>query len=497
MTETFPISYELPEVQVRLAEGKILYSDQPMNSPKRACEVMTKVLSEMDREYLCVVNLDSQLRPINYNVVSIGGLDSALAPMSNVYKTAILSNASAIILLHNHPSGSLQPSAEDIRLTQKVEMASKIMDIRLLDHIIVAGGTGKQFSFQENGLLGSMHDLEHLREKSEKYHADYKSRMQDITEQLKSGIEELQSSEKYKHYLTVMGRFHRYSANNCLLIAMQNPEATRVAGYSAWKKEFQRHVKRGEKGIKIIAPASYSVPKKRVKCDPETGKPVLDRNGNAETEVVNVMVENYKVTTVFDVTQTEGKELPELVHELQRNVSGYKKFLDAIQAISPVPVEFSNMPGSKANGYYDQWEKKIVIRFGMSEAQTVKTAVHELGHAILHDKDSGSQKECQLDRMTKEVQAESVAYTVCQHYGIDTSEYSFGYVSGWCKDHNLSDLKTSLSVIQKTAAEIIDRIDGKIKENQKVEDLVQETAEKLSLENCFKPERNVERKRCR
>ena len=351
MTETFPISYELPEVQVRLAEGKILYSDQPMNSPKRACEVMTKVLSEMDREYLCVVNLDSQLRPINYNVVSIGGLDSALAPMSNVYKTAILSNASAIILLHNHPSGSLQPSAEDIRLTQKVEMASKIMDIRLLDHIIVAGGTGKQFSFQENGLLGSTHDLEHLREKSEKYHADYKSRMQDITEQLKSGIEELQSSEKYKHYLTVMGRFHRYSANNCLLIAMQNPEATRVAGYSAWKKEFQRHVKRGEKGIKIIAPAPYSVPKKRVKCDPETGKPVLDRNGNAGTEVVNVMVENYKVTTVFDVTQTEGKELPELVHELQRNVSGYKKFLDAIQAISPVPVEFSNMPGSKANCY--------------------------------------------------------------------------------------------------------------------------------------------------
>ena len=147
MTETFPINYELPEVQVRLAEGKSLYSDQPMSSPKRATEIMSKMLSEMDREYLCVVNLDSQLRPINYNVVSIGGLDSALAPMSNVYKTAILSNTSAIILLHNHPSGSLQPSAEDIRMTQKVEMASKIMDIRLLDHIIVAGGTGTQFSF--------------------------------------------------------------------------------------------------------------------------------------------------------------------------------------------------------------------------------------------------------------------------------------------------------------------------------------------------------------
>lgn len=497
MTETFPISYELPEVQVRLAEGKSLYSDQPMSSPKRATEIMAKMLSEMDREYLCVVNLDSQLRPINYNVVSIGGLDSALAPMSNVYKTAILSNASAIILLHNHPSGSLQPSAEDIRMTQKVEMASKTMDIRLLDHIIVAGGTGAQFSFQENRLLESRHDRDRLQENAVKYNANYKNRMQEITEQLKSGIEELQSSEKYKHYLAVMGRFHRYSANNCLLIAMQNPEATRVAGYSVWEKEFQRHVKRGEKGIKIIAQVPYSVPKKRVKCDPETGKPILDRNGNAETEIVNVMVENYKVTTVFDVTQTEGKELPEIVHELQTDVSGYKKFLDAIQAISPVPVEFSNMPESKAKGYYNQLEKKIVIRSGMSEAQTVKTAVHELGHALLHDKDNGSQKERQLDRMTKEVQAESVAYTVCQHYGIDTSEYSFGYVAGWCKDQNLSDLKISLSVIQKTAAEIIDRIDGKIKEYQNVEDLVHETAEKLSMENCLKPEKNVERKRCR
>ena len=181
---------------------------------------------------------------------------------------------------------------------------------------------------------------------------------------METGIRELQSSEAYRHYLDVMGRFYHYSASNCLLIAMQRPDATRVAGYNAWDKQFQRHVKRGEKGIKIIAPASYTVPKQRVKCDPETGKPVLDQNGKPETEIVNVLVENYKITTVFDISQTEGKKLPEVVHELRANVKNYQKLLSAIEKVSPVPIEFSEISGSSAKGYYDQMEKKIMIRSG-------------------------------------------------------------------------------------------------------------------------------------
>ena len=278
---------------------------------------------------------------------------------------------------------------------------------------------------------------------------------------------------------------------------MQRPDATRVAGYSAWDKQFQRHVKRGEKGIKIIAPAPYTVPKQRVKYDSETGKPVLEQNGKPETEIVNVMVENYKITTVFDVSQTEGKELPEVVHELKADVENYKKLLSAIEKISPVPIEFSEISGSAAKGYYDQVEKKIVIRSGMGEAQSLKTAIHELSHAILHDRDTEDRTSGLVDRATKEVEAESVAYTVCQHFGIDTSDYSFGYVAGWSRDRELSDFKASLNMIQKTAGKLIDEIQQKLREREPLENLVQKTAEKLSVEVCFSKEQENVHRRCR
>ena len=496
--EKTSIRYKFPEVYIQLAERTVLYSEEPVNTPRKASEMMAGMLSTMDREYLCVVNLNARLQPINFNIVSIGSLDSAPAPVSNIFKSAILSNASGIILLHNHPSGDPKPSKEDIWITRKVEEASKIMDVRLLDHVIIGGRSGAMYSFQENGLiLENMQTAEKLGEKMEQYQSDSKKRMQEITEKLENGIRELQSSEAYRHYLDVMGRFHHYSASNCLLIAMQRPDATRVAGYSAWDKQFQRHVKRGEKGIKIIAPAPYTVLKQRVKYDSETGKPVLDQNGKPETEIVNVMVENYKITTVFDVSQTEGKELPEVVHELKADVENYKKFLSAIEKISPVPIEFSEISGSSAKGYYDQIEKKIVIRSGMGEAQSLKTAVHELSHAILHDRDTGDRKNQLVDRATKEVEAESVAYIICQHFGIDTSDYSFGYVAGWSRDSELSDFKASLNLIQKTAGGLIDEIQKKLREREPLEDLVQRTAEKLSAETCFsKAQENVHR-RCR
>lgn len=478
--------YPFPEVYVRLSERSVLYSDQPVNTPKKATEVMAKVLAGMDREYLCVVNLDTQLHPINYNVVSIGGLNTAPASMSNIYKSAILANASALIVLHNHPSGVLEPSREDIEVTRKIEEASKLMDIRLLDHVIVAGRTGAMYSFQEHGLMmGGPSNTELLGEKSDSYNYEKKKQLQEITEKLESGIRELQSSEAYRHYLDVMGRFHHYSMSNCILIAMQNPEARLVAGYAAWEKKFGRHVKRGEKGIKIIAPAPYSVSKQRTKTDPLTGKILLNQNGKPQKEMVDVMVPNFKVTTVFDVKQTEGKELPHLVHELKADVNNYQQIMSAIRKISPVPIEFSDMPGSTAKGYYDQVEKKIVIRDGMSGVQTIKTAAHELSHALLHDKDTGSQKDQMLDRRVKEVEAESVAYVVCQHFGIDTSDYSFAYVESWSRDQELSDLKASLNVIQKTAGKIIDGIEEKCKEHDRsqVETMVQKLAEQLSLDS--------------
>lgn len=499
MQEKPTLTYPFPEVYVQLAERSVLYTDEPCNSPERAKNVMAKVLSRMDREYLCVVNLDTQLHPINYNVVSIGGLNTAPVQMSNIFKSAILANASSIILLHNHPSGSAEPSRDDIQVTRRVEEASKLMDIRLLDHVIVSGRTGNMYSFQEHGLvMGNDQNADALGEKTETYHAE-KDRLQEITEKLKNGIQELQSSEALQHYLNVMGRFHHYSASNCLLIAMQNPDASRVAGYAAWEKNFQRHVKRGEKGIKIIAPAPYNVARQRNKCDPVTGKPVLDQNGKPVTEIENVMVNNFKVTTVFDINQTEGKPLPEIVHELKADVENYPEFMQAIQKVSPVSIEFSDMSRSRANGYYDQLEKKIVIRKGMSEAQTLKTAVHELSHAFLHDRDTGSRKDETLDRKTKEVEAESIAYVVCQHFGIDTSDYSFGYVAGWSRDRELSDLKSSLNVIQKTAGKIIDGIQERYMAHDldQVKDLVQKTAEKLAFTPGSSKEQERPHRRCR
>ena len=497
MPENMTNTYAFPEVCVQLAERVVLYSNEPVDTPKKACDLMSDVLSKCDREHVCVVNLNAQNVPINYHIVSIGGLSSALAPMNNIFKAAILSNASSLVLLHNHPSGSLEPSREDLSMTRNVEEAAKLMDIRLLDHIIVAGGTGKCYSFLDHGLIADgMSKTSVFGESNTSYRPDRNNQMQELTKKLEDGIRELQSSDKYKHYLNVMGRFHHYSVNNCLLIAMQRPDAVQVAGYAAWEKNFQRHVKRGEKGIRIIAPAPYTVPKERVKCDPVTRKPILDKHGNAETEIVDVLVENYKAATVFDVSQTEGKELPEITYELNSNVGNYEELISAIRKISPVPIEFLDMPSSACKGYYNQFDKNIVVRLGMGESQTIKTMLHELSHAMLHDKDIGSQKEQPSDRRTKEVEAESVAYVVCQHYGIDTSDYSFGYVSGWCANSELSELKESLNIIQKTAANIIDGIQDQLREQEQKKSETLDQCSSIS-HDAAAPPTNEQHIRCR
>ena len=298
-------------------------------------------------------------------------------------------------------------------------------------------------------------------------------KLKEITDRLEQGITELFESERYKEYLRVMSKFHNYSFNNTLLIAMQKPDASLVAGFSSWKNNFGRNVMKGEKGIKIIAPSPFTVKQEVEKTDPQTGKPVIGKDGKPVTEEKEIKVPAYKVVSVFDVSQTEGRELPDIaVDELTGDVDRFKDFFAALEQASPVPVGFEKIEGG-AHGYYHLEEKRIAIDEGMSDLQTLKTAIHEIAHAKLHDIDLNAPKEEQkprVDRRTREVEAESVAYTVCQHYGLDTSDYSFGYVAGWSSGKELAELRGSLETIRSTAAEMINAIDGHFAELQKAQE---------------------------
>ena len=298
-------------------------------------------------------------------------------------------------------------------------------------------------------------------------------KLKEITDRLEQGITELFDSERYKEYLRVMSKFHNYSFNNTLLIAMQKPDASLVAGFSAWKNNFGRNVMKGQKGIKIIAPSPFKIRQEVEKIDPHTQKPIIGKDGKPVTEEKEITIPAYKVVSVFDVSQTEGKELPDIaVDELTGDVDRYKDFFAALEKTSPVPIAFENIEGG-SHGYYHLEDKRIAINEGMSELQTLKTAIHEIAHAKLHDIDLNAPKDEQqphVDRRTREVEAESVAYTVCQHYGLDTSDYSFGYVAGWSSGRELSELKSSLETIRSAAAEIINSIDENLAELQKAQD---------------------------
>ena len=295
-------------------------------------------------------------------------------------------------------------------------------------------------------------------------------KLKEITDRLEQGITELFDSERYKEYLRVMSKFHNYSFNNTLLIAMQKPDASLIAGFTAWKNQFQRNVKKGEKGIKIIAPSPFKIKQETEKIDPQTQKPVIGRDGKPVTEEKEITIPAYKVVSVFDVSQTEGKELPDIaVDALTGDVEQYSDFFAALEKTSPVPIGFEKIEGG-AHGYYHLEDKRIALDEGMSELQTLKTAIHEIAHAKLHDIDLNAPKDEQqprVDRRTREVEAESVAYTVCQHYGLDTSDYSFGYVAGWSSGRELAELKNSLETIRSAAADIINSINEHIAELQK------------------------------
>jgi len=311
-----------------------------------------------------------------------------------------------------------------------------------------------------------------------------KQKVQEITDKLEEGLKELFESEKYKTYLSTMSKFHNYSFNNTLLIAMQKPEATLVAGYKAWQKNFERHVNKGEKAIRILAPAPYKIKEERDKLDPVTGEMMFDENGMPQKEQVEVTIPAFRAVSVFDVSQTDGKPIPELeAQELLSTVEGYEDFVQALMNVAPVPIGFEDIPGD-SKGYYHTEEKRIAVQENMSESQTLKTMVHEVAHSMLHNKEINRDdliEEPAKDRNTKEVEAESVAYTVCQHFGIDTSDYSFGYIAGWSSGKDMKELKSSLDTIRKTASELITGIEGALRELQLNREMEQEQSKECIL----------------
>ena len=470
--------FELKQVAIRMVEMPPLLSKEPMDGPQAAVRVMADTFRDLDREVFCIVNLRTDLKPINMNIISMGTLNSSLAHPREVLKSSILSNAASIMLFHNHPTGNLTPSREDIELTDRMQQICTLIGIPVMDHIIL--GTGNQYySFKEKDILtipklNVAHNIDQFRLEGSKVAESTRSfdpkqaaenrrqELKDITEKLEKGVSEIFTSEKYQELLNTMAKFPRYSLNNNLLIMLQKPDATLCQSYTGWNK-MGRFVKRGEKGIRILAPAPFKMEREQNKLD-DKGRAVLDQDGEPVKEKTEISVNAFKPVSTFDISQTDGEPLPEIgVSELAGEVKDYQTFFDAVCKASLVPVAFENIQ-SGAKGYFHTEENRIAIKEGMSEIQNVKTAIHEMAHAKLHNLEAQQMKEGKQSRNSKEVEAESVAYTVCQHYGIDTSDYSFAYVATWSQGKEMPELKESLNTIRQAASELITSIDEKVQE---------------------------------
>ena len=497
---------KLEQVAIRMVEEPPLYSKEPMNNPDAAIRVMNEFLSQMDRELFCIVNLQADLTPINMNIVSVGSLNEALINPREIFKSAILSNAHSMMLIHNHPSGNLTPSTSDIQTTARMQELGELMGISLVDHIIT-GRDGNYYSFRDKGEFPDsrirfstrVEDIDLTKGMVTEAIAPYEEvtdtkekdnvrdiptvqtttiplpvqgkDMDSIMQSLESGVEELFTSNRYQEFLKTMAKFHNYSFNNTMLIAMQRPDATLVTSYKNWQS-MGRQVMKGEKGITIIAPAPYKKMKEKEVLD-ENQRPIMGTDGKPKTEKVEVTVPHFKAVTVFDIAQTSGEPIQTLAPELlTAAVQDFDSFMQAIQKISPVPIRFDEIDGN-ANGYYHNADKEIVIKKGLSESQTLKTAIHETAHAKLHDSEIMESLGVEKDRLTKEVEAESVAYCVCSSFGLDTSDYSFPYIAGWSSSREMKEMKASMDVIRKTAGEMIDQLTEELEiileEKQKTE----------------------------
>ncbi len=480
--------FALEQVAIRMVKEPPLYSDHPINGPEAVVKLMADTLSEYDREVFAIINLRPDLKPINVNIVSMGALDQSLVHPREAIKSMVLSNAASVMMVHNHTTGAVHPSKEDVAVTDRMAQLCNLLGIKLIDHIIV--GPGKEYySFHEKCVLpvpslkfetnidqlefGGMKVAETATmEKQEpkmsaaEYREMKEAEMKAITDKLEQGVADVFSSDKYKQFLDMVAKFPRYSVNNNILIMMQKPDAQMCQSFTGWK-EMGRFVKKGEKGIKILAPAPYTIQREQTKLD-DKGNPMMDKDGEPVTETVEVKVNAFKVVSTFDVSQTDGKELPTFgVDELIGTVDGYSNLMEALKQVCPVPISFEEIEGG-AKGFYSQTEKRIAIQEGMSEVQNVKTAIHEMAHQKLHALENNGPKQ---SRGSKEVEAESVAYAVCQHYGIDTSDYSFSYVAGWSEGKETPELKASLDTIRMAAGDLIVKIDEKLAELASTKDM--------------------------
>ena len=592
-----------------------LYSDTPIESPQAVVQVMADTLKDYDREVFAIINLRPDLKPINVNIVSVGALDQSLVHPREAIKSMVLSNAASVMMVHNHTTGSMSPSKDDIAVTDRMAQLCGLLGIKLIDHIIV--GPGKDYySFHEKGVLplpnikyetdinsleigglkvaetptaeptkaravsftvaecsefhnmGEFHEniatvkeameifekippermsaipavgirvadaenpeqvaemdvivgnhidlqlLEYIPEIAENKAAQFAiaeiihamadetiygevpeeiqkkvlvieskekqiAQIKEITDKLEQGVQDVFQSNSYKELLNVMARMPHYSINNQILIAMQTGgQATMCQSFTGWK-QVGRYVKAGEKGIKIFAPALYTIQKEMDKLDAQ-GKPVLDSDGEPVKETQEVTVNAFKVVNTFDISQTDGKEIPTIgVDELSGDVDRFSALMAALTEVCPVPIAFEDIPGD-AKGYYSQTEKRIAIQEGMGEVQTVKTVLHEMAHQKLHAKEVVAKSD-DKSRRSKEVEAESVAFVVCQHYGIDTSDYSFGYVAGRSAGKETPELKTSLQTIRDAASQMISAIDDKLEEHSKAKETTKKKSVKEKL----------------
>lgn len=607
--------FALDRVAIRMVKEPPLYSDTPIDGPQAVVKMMADTLKDYDREVFAIINFRPDLKPINVNVVSIGALDQSLVHPREAIKSMVLSNAASVMMVHNHTTGNMSPSKDDIAVTDRMSQLCGLLGIKLIDHIIVGPGEN-YYSFHEKGVLplpsikyetdinnleigglsvaetpiresatdrvvnftvaecsefhnmGEFHEniatvkeamkifekiplermnaipavgirvadkensepaaemdviignhidlqlLEYIPEIAENKAAQFAiaemihamadatiygevpeeiqkkvlvieskekqtAQLKEITDKLEQGVQDVFQSDSYKELLNVMARMPHYSINNQILIAMQTSgQATMCQSFTGWK-QVGRYVKAGEKGIKIFAPAPYTIQKEMDKLDAQ-GKPVLDSDGEPVKETQEVTVNAFKVVNTFDISQTDGKEIPTIgVDELSGDVDRFSVLMAALTEVCPVPIAFEDIPGD-AKGYYSQTEKRIAIQEGMSEVQTVKTVLHEMAHQKLHAKEVVAKSD-DKSRRSKEVEAESVAFVVCQHYGIDTSDYSFGYVAGWSAGKETPELKTSLQTIRDAASQMISAIDDKLEEHSKAKERTKKKSVKEKL----------------
>lgn len=449
--------YQIPEVQIRIKEGPTtLYSEDPISSPESAARLIgDRLLRDMDREYLIAVSLNNHLQPINYSIVSIGTINQAPASPKEICKSLVLSNAAEFMLMHNHPSGDVEPSGEDRALTAKMVQVGRLLDVPLVDHVIIGGGSGAYYSFAEHGALSADASKGIVQDGSAKYnphgrHKPPQDRVAELTDKLQAGVADYLRSDRYKQLLDTFSRFYRYSTNNSILIALQNPAATQVASYTTWQS-LGRYPVKGTHGMQIICPAPYHHKEMRDVTDPDTGA--------THKEEVTVQRMGFRAATVFDVSQTDGKPLPEVAPALDGDIADNDLIAAVKDAVPPgISVVVGPVSGA-AKGYFSRTEREIRVKDGMSGRQTLKTLIHETAHSLLHDSKSADAEKTSVE--DKEIQAESVAYVICQHYGIDTGDYSFPYVGTWAAG-NIKDVMRNLDTVKRCSASLIDSIDNSL-----------------------------------